>query len=230
MEWSAQEPAAEDTLRVELRMMPFRSEHIRGVIVAPDGPHAPVPPGLQSLPGPGELVVSPALARLLGSQDGKLLRPRLDHPIVGSIGDDGLRRGVGEALVERVEELQAREETALDELAELVVGDAELEVRGDLRVHGDLVVLDPRVDLGPDLVAVELVGDEHDLRLANRFRAGIDLPPGNSAIVSAELPGAAEKLERAGIMAAVRGGRLRTSWHVYNTEEDVDAALAALRR
>lgn len=91
VEWSAQEPAAEDTLRVELRMMPFRSEHIRGVIVAPDGPHAPVPPGLQSLPGPGELVASPALARLLGSPDGKLLRPRLDHPIVGSIGDDGLR-------------------------------------------------------------------------------------------------------------------------------------------
>ena len=29
-------------------------------------------------------------------------------------------------------------------------------------------------------------------------------------------------------MAAVRGGRLRTSWHVYNTEADVDAALEAL--
>jgi selenocysteine lyase/cysteine desulfurase len=30
-------------------------------------------------------------------------------------------------------------------------------------------------------------------------------------------------------MAAVRGGRLRTAWHLYNTEADVDAALAALR-
>ena len=38
-----------------------------------------------------------------------------------------------------------------------------------------------------------------------------------------------KKLERAGIMAAVRGGRLRTSWHLYNGDDDVDAALAALR-
>ena len=64
--------------------------------------------------------------------------------------------------------------------------------------------------------------------LANRFRAGLGLEPGDSAIVSVDIPGAAERLERAGIMAAVRGGRLRTSWHVYNTEADVDAALEAL--
>lgn len=69
----------------------------------------------------------------------------------------------------------------------------------------------------------------HDVGLANRFRAGLDFAPSDSAIVSVDLPGAAEKLGRAGIMAAVRGGRLRTSWHVYNTEEDVAATLAALR-
>jgi selenocysteine lyase/cysteine desulfurase len=69
---------------------------------------------------------------------------------------------------------------------------------------------------------------EHDVRLANRFRAGVGLPPGNAAIVSCDLPGAAEKLARTGIMAAVRGGRLRTSWHLYNTDADVDAALRAL--
>ena len=33
---------------------------------------------------------------------------------------------------------------------------------------------------------------------------------------------------RAGILAAVRGGALRASFHVYNTEDDVDAALSAL--
>jgi len=68
----------------------------------------------------------------------------------------------------------------------------------------------------------------HDLRLANRFRAGLGLPPGDSAIVSVDVAGAAERLTRAGIMAAVRGGRLRTSWHVHNTDADVDATLAAL--
>jgi selenocysteine lyase/cysteine desulfurase len=29
-------------------------------------------------------------------------------------------------------------------------------------------------------------------------------------------------------VAALRGGRLRASWHLYNTDADVDAALAAL--
>jgi selenocysteine lyase/cysteine desulfurase len=86
----------------------------------------------------------------------------------------------------------------------------------------------------PALALVRDVGvaaiHAHDLRLANRFRAGVGLPPGDSAIVSCDLPGAAEKLAAAGVMAAVRGGRLRTSWHLYNTDDDVDAALRALGR
>ncbi len=65
----------------------------------------------------------------------------------------------------------------------------------------------------------------HDVGLANRMRAALDLPPSDSAIVSVELPGAAQKLEAAGIVAAVRGGRLRCSWHLYNTVADVDALL-----
>jgi selenocysteine lyase/cysteine desulfurase len=68
----------------------------------------------------------------------------------------------------------------------------------------------------------------HDVALANRFRAGLGMQPSNSAIVSADLPGAADRLQRAGIMASERGGRLRTSWHLYNTEADVDATLDAL--
>jgi selenocysteine lyase/cysteine desulfurase len=85
------------------------------------------------------------------------------------------------------------------------------------------------------LPALELVGaigveaiNAHDVGLANRFRAGLGLEPSNSAIVSADVPGARERLEAAGIVAAERGGRLRASWHVYNTEADVDAALDAL--
>jgi selenocysteine lyase/cysteine desulfurase len=69
---------------------------------------------------------------------------------------------------------------------------------------------------------------EHDLRLANRFREGLGLEPGDSAIVTSDVPGATEKLARAGIMAAARAGRLRASFHLYNTEADVDAALTAL--
>jgi selenocysteine lyase/cysteine desulfurase len=68
----------------------------------------------------------------------------------------------------------------------------------------------------------------HDLALAERFRSGLGMDPSNSAIVLVDLPGAAERLKRAGIVAALRGGRLRVSWHVYNTDADVDATLDAL--
>ena len=88
------------------------------------------------------------------------------------------------------------------------------------------------VATAPALALIERIGieaiHEHDVALANRFRAGLDLDPSDSAIVMSEAPGAAEKLERAGIRAAVRGGRLRTSWHVYNTDADVDRTLDAL--
>ena len=70
----------------------------------------------------------------------------------------------------------------------------------------------------------------HDVALANRFRAGVGLPPGDSAIVSVELDDAEQRLDAAGIIASTRGGLLRASFHVYNTEDDVDAALDALGR
>jgi selenocysteine lyase/cysteine desulfurase len=89
------------------------------------------------------------------------------------------------------------------------------------------------VGAAPALALLEEIGvtaiHEHDLRLANRFRAGLGLEAGDSAIVFVDAPGADEQLAQAGIRAAVRNGRLRTSWHVYNTDEDVERALAALK-
>jgi selenocysteine lyase/cysteine desulfurase len=84
------------------------------------------------------------------------------------------------------------------------------------------------------LAVVEEIGvaaiHRHDVALANRFRAGLGLPPGDSAIVSVDWDGAAGRLERAGIRAATRAGSLRASFHCYTTESDVDAAVAALTR
>ena len=68
----------------------------------------------------------------------------------------------------------------------------------------------------------------HNVALANRFLEGLGHEPGNSAIVRVPVPGAEERLKRAGVMAAVRAGNVRASFHVYNTESDVDAALEAL--
>lgn len=81
----------------------------------------------------------------------------------------------------------------------------------------------------PALELVEQIRVEtihaHNVGLANRFRTGVGLEPSNSAIVCADLPGAAERMNRAGIISAERGGRLRTSWHVYNDASDVDRVL-----
>ncbi|MBO0868648.1 MAG: aminotransferase class V-fold PLP-dependent enzyme [Micromonosporaceae bacterium] len=72
---------------------------------------------------------------------------------------------------------------------------------------------------------------EHAVRLTNRFRAGAGLPPGDSAIVSLAVDaGAAEALRAARIAGAMRAGRLRLSFHVYNTEQDADHAAQTLRR
>jgi selenocysteine lyase/cysteine desulfurase len=74
-------------------------------------------------------------------------------------------------------------------------------------------------------IGVEHIRD-HDVALANRFRAGLGLPPSDTAIVSVDAPG--ERLAAAGIRAAVRAGRVRASFHLYTTEDDVDRALDAL--
>jgi selenocysteine lyase/cysteine desulfurase len=90
------------------------------------------------------------------------------------------------------------------------------------------------VGTAPALELVARIGieriHEHNVALANRFRAGMGLEPGRSAIVSVDVDNGAERLERAGIRAAVRAGGLRVSSHLYNTPDDVDAALNALAR
>jgi selenocysteine lyase/cysteine desulfurase len=79
-------------------------------------------------------------------------------------------------------------------------------------------------------VGVETVG-AHDVRLANRLRAGLGMPPGESAIVSVQgVPDARQRLARAGIQASVRANGLRVAFHLYNTDADVDATLDALVR
>ena len=55
----------------------------------------------------------------------------------------------------------------------------------------------------------------HALGLANRFRAGIGLEPGDSAIVSLATNGAAaDAMAAARITGSARAGRLRLSFHV----------------
>jgi selenocysteine lyase/cysteine desulfurase len=90
----------------------------------------------------------------------------------------------------------------------------------------------PWVGTAPALEVLLEIGieriNEHDLRLANLFRKGLGLEPGDSAIVSADVPGAEALLRETGVMAAARAGQLRTSWHLYNTQADVERVLELL--
>ncbi|MER6070958.1 FtsX-like permease family protein [Streptomyces sp. NPDC001817] len=83
-------PKAADTLVISDADSTFRGSDVRGRLVEPEGPRAPLAPGLTTYPAPGDMVVSPALKRLLGSADGKLLRERLPYRIVGTIAEPGL--------------------------------------------------------------------------------------------------------------------------------------------
>ena len=89
------------------------------------------------------------------------------------------------------------------------------------------------VAMAPTLELIEHIGleqiREHNVGLANRFLVGLGRPAGDSAIVTVEVPGAQERLEAAGVRAAVRAGRVRASFHVYTTKDDVDLAHVALK-
>ncbi|MFI9047611.1 FtsX-like permease family protein [Streptomyces sp. NPDC053427] len=90
-------PAAEGsgptdrTLLISGMNSAYRDAPVHGMAVRAEGPHAPVPPGLSRIPGPGEMAVSPALADLLASPDGALLKERFPHlRITDRIADAGL--------------------------------------------------------------------------------------------------------------------------------------------
>jgi selenocysteine lyase/cysteine desulfurase len=77
-------------------------------------------------------------------------------------------------------------------------------------------------------VGIEAI-HEHDLRLANLLRQGLDLPPGDSSMVSLELEAGFDAPRLESLRTASRAGRLRAGFHLYNTEDDVQRLLDALR-
>jgi hypothetical protein len=88
---AAQPARGAGTLLVGAFDTTYGEREVRGRVLQPEGPRAPVPPGVRRLPGPGELVVSPALGALLKTRAGELLAARLHGNVVGTIGDAGLQ-------------------------------------------------------------------------------------------------------------------------------------------
>ena len=99
-----------------------------------------------------------------------------------------------------------------------------------------------RLDISPawlawagTVPALELLGEvgiatiqRHDVGLANRLRGRLGLPAGDSAIVTVAVEGGLGRLRAAGIMGSVRAGAVRLSFHLHNTDADVDAVARAL--
>jgi selenocysteine lyase/cysteine desulfurase len=69
----------------------------------------------------------------------------------------------------------------------------------------------------------------HDTQLAATLCRQLNVEHNGSSIVILNAPGAAEKLKARGIRATVRGERIRAAIHIYNTSEDVDALVDAIR-
>lgn len=76
-------------------------------------------------------------------------------------------------------------------------------------------------DIGIDRI------EEHNLGLVRRFCEALDLPPHRSAIISIDAGSIASI--SGNLSATVRSGKARFSFHLYNDEEDVAAAVDFVR-
>ncbi|MCX5070355.1 hypothetical protein OOJ91_31385 [Micromonospora lupini] len=84
-----------DTLVVAAVEGQWRGHEIRGRLIWPDSPRAPLPPGLVAVPAEGQMYVSPALRSALAGPDGGTLRRQMPYGIAGTIEPAGLS-GPGE--------------------------------------------------------------------------------------------------------------------------------------
>jgi selenocysteine lyase/cysteine desulfurase len=88
---------------------------------------------------------------------------------------------------------------------------------------------EPTLALLVDWQASGVLDEVH--MLARRLAAGIGQPDPSASIVSLRVDdaeGAERALAKMGVRCAARGGNIRLSPHVYNTEADIDRAVAAL--
>ncbi|MGK5731794.1 FtsX-like permease family protein [Streptomyces sp. URMC 124] len=167
----------------------FHDWRIFGAVLRAEGPDAPPPPGVAAFPGPGEMVVSPALGRLLDSGEGAALRGRFPYRTVGTIGDSGLigpselayyvgsdRLAPGEGVV-RVDRFGHDAEHAPAEPAVVILA----------TVAGVVLLLPFAVLIG---TAVRFGGERRDRRLAALRLVGADSRTARRIVAGEALCGA----------------------------------------
>lgn len=157
----------------------YHGNDISGVLLHPEGPAAPAPPGVAAIPRPGQMVVSPALKKLLASSP--LLRERIPYEITGTIGKAGLTGPADLYYYAGSDRLVAYDSSGAHGNATRATrfgAHSNSEIRGpvfDLLLVTVLVVL-----LLPVAVfiatAVRLGGERRDRRLAALRLVGADAP------------------------------------------------------
>ncbi|MBL7254930.1 ABC transporter permease [Paractinoplanes lichenicola] len=66
------------------------SNAVRGRLIWPESPAAPLPPGVPAIPGDQQMYASPALQAALAGPDGDTLRRQMPYEVVGTIAPAGL--------------------------------------------------------------------------------------------------------------------------------------------
>lgn len=178
----------DDTLLTAVVRSGFRAVGIEGRLLQPEGPRAPVPPGVRTLPAPGEVVLSPALAQLMDSPDGAALRGRWGDRVVGTIGPEGLAGPAELTFYLGTDELDQDTGTRIDRFG--VVGpvsgpDGALLLLG---LVGLVVVLVPVLSF--IATAARFGGEARDRRLAALRLVGADAATTRRVAAGESLAGA----------------------------------------
>jgi selenocysteine lyase/cysteine desulfurase len=88
---------------------------------------------------------------------------------------------------------------------------------------GTVPALELLAEVGVDAI------HRHDVGLANALRRRLGLPASDSAIVTVATRDGLARLDAAGVKGSVRAGAVRLSFHLHNTESDVDTVARVLR-
>ncbi|GAB3736409.1 FtsX-like permease family protein [Nocardiopsis nanhaiensis] len=167
-----QPPAADGTLLSAVADDWYLDEDITGRVVRSEGPDAPLPPGVETLPGDGEMVVSPALADLLEDPEHEVLERRFDAEVVGEIGPEGLGGPQELAHFTGSDDLDEERGTRLTHYGGEPDSGQDEPVILLLGVVGTVVMLTPALVFLA--AAVRFGGDQRDRRLAALRLMGAD--------------------------------------------------------
>ncbi|BCB90951.1 ABC transporter permease [Phytohabitans suffuscus] len=138
------------------------------VHVAALGARPPVPPGMERLPGPGEVFVSPELATLMASVPADQLADRFPGRVAGTVGPDGLiSPDELVAVVGRAPD-ELRATAGAYEISGIERPGDPIDLRGPLRVA---VVVLAVLLIGPVVIFVSMVTRVGAARRERRFAA-----------------------------------------------------------